>query len=97
MSQSKRTYTQEFKNDAIRLALRSNSIKGVANDLGIPEGTLHTWIRATKPSVSTQDNAEIIDLSEEIKKLRNENARLKEEKEILKKAATFFAKEVSIR
>ena len=94
MLKSKRTYTKEFKKDAISLALRSPSIKGAADNLGIPEGTLNTWIRAATITKAVKENgAEVIDVAEELKKLRKENAKLREEREILKKAATFFAKE----
>ena len=45
MSQRKaRTYTQEFKQSAVQLALRSSSINIAANELGIPGPTLHNWI-----------------------------------------------------
>ena len=93
MSKSKRTYTEEFKRDAISLALRSPTVKGAATALGIPEGTLNTWIKRTAIKNKTDNSADVIDLSDELKKLRKENARLREEREILKKAATFFAKE----
>ena len=88
---NRRDYTEDFKADAISLALRSSSIRKAADSLGLPESTLTTWVKkASKKSISS---GEVIDLSEEIKMLRKENARLKEEKEILKKAATYFAKE----
>lgn len=70
-----RTYQDDFKKGAISLALRSSSINITAKDLGIPEGTLHTWIK----------NPNAVNLLDEVKQLRKENARLKEEKEILKK------------
>ncbi len=93
MSKSKRSYTEEFKKDAISLALRAPTAKGAADSLGIPEGTLNTWLRATGTTSSKDNNVEAINISDELKKLRKENARLREEREILKKAATFFAKE----
>ena len=57
------------------------------------ESTLNTWLR--KEGVGNKGNSDpkMIDLSDELKQLRKENARLREEREILKKAATFFAKE----
>ncbi len=93
MSKSKRTYTSEFKQDAIRLALRSPSVKGAADRLGIPEGTLNTWLRTIESKSKNANDGDAIELIEELKKLKKENARLREEREILKKAATFFAKE----
>ena len=93
MSKSKRNYTEEFKKDAIRLALKSPSITGAAKDLGVPEGTLNTWLRRATNSKQDKNNIENVNLSEELKSLRKEVARLKEEKEILKKFATFFVRE----
>ena len=92
MSNRNRIYTNEFKKDAISLALRSPTIKSAAKNLGIPEGTLNSWIRAaTRKEGAANNNGR--ELAEELKKLRKENARLKEEREILKKFATFIAKE----
>lgn len=93
MSKSKRNYTEEFKKGAIRLALKSPSIAGAAKALVVPEGTLNTWLRKTTNSKQNKNNIENVDLSEELKNLRKEIARLKEEKEILKKFATFFVRE----
>ncbi len=93
MSKNKRTYTEDFQRDAIKLALRSASISGTAKELGIPEGTLHTWIRSASKANKIDKNTNAVDLTEELHKLRKEVARLKEEKEILKKAAAYFARD----
>ena len=92
MGNSKRTYTKEFKQDAIKLALKSPSVLAAASNLGIPSATLNGWVKAklNKTDKKATDDSSIY---EEFKKLRKENSRLKEEREILKKAATFFAKE----
>jgi transposase-like protein len=50
MSKSNRSYTNEFIREAIKLALDSPSITNTAKNLGIPIGTLHTWIRSAKKS-----------------------------------------------
>lgn len=93
MSQNKRIYTADFQRDAIKLALRSPSISSTANELGIPVGTLHTWIKNANKTTKAEKTGNIINLSEELHILRKENARLREEKEILKKAAAYFARE----
>lgn len=92
MTRKNREYTTEFKEEAISLALRSPSISGTAKDLGIPEATLHGWIR-NQTQQSQKLHPEQLDIGDELKKLRKEIARLREEKEILKKAAAYFAKE----
>lgn len=48
MTRSVRKYTKEFKQEAVRLALKSPSIGDTAKELGIPTATLHTWIHALK-------------------------------------------------
>lgn len=89
-------YDKSFKEEAVRLALTSTqSISQTARDLGIKENTLYNWISVAKnkSSESTNENSSKINLVEELNRLRKENARLKEEREILKKFATFIAKE----
>jgi len=95
MTRKIRTYTEEFKQECVTLALKSESISQTAKDLGIPEGTLYSWVKSTtstsNPSLTKEKQQ---DLHEELKKLRKENARLREDREILKKAAAYFAKEI---
>jgi len=91
-------YDHSFRNEAIRLALTGDkSISKTAKELGIKEPTLYNWIHQAKQNKATiikgdeqLTTGQIID---ELTLLRKENARLKEEREILKKAAVFFAKE----
>jgi transposase len=91
-----RRYTKEFRDEAINLALKSPSISSTAIELGIPAGTLHTWIENLKdssasPSHKTPDKPNMSALIEENRRLNKELARVREEKEILKKAAAYFA------
>lgn len=88
-------YTKEFKQEAIRLALTSpQSIAQTARDLAIKEGSLYSWVSEAKEALSSSESKKSEpNLIEELNRLRKENVRLKEEREILKKAATFFAKE----
>lgn len=90
-------YDETFKNEAIRLALGSEkTIAQTARDLGIKEAVLYSWISKAKKSkvkISSDEFQNASELVDELNRLRKENARLKEEREILKKAAAFFAKE----
>jgi transposase len=96
MSQEKaKTYTAEFRESAVKLANESDKpIAQTARELGVNENTLHTWINkysrpmAQDKTVRTDDH-----LYEELKRLKKENARLLEERDLLKKAAAYFAKE----
>ena len=88
-------YSLEFKESSAELARSSEqSIRQTAKDLGINENTLHGWVKkfpgkSKLGSIVTSKNS----LEEEVKQLRKENARLKQDREILKKAAAYFAKE----
>ena len=85
------TYSPEFRAEAIRRVRNSShSIPVIARDLGITEWTLRHWLKATRPQpevpLTTDERTELV-------QLRKENARLRMEREILKKATAFFAKE----
>lgn len=82
--------TDEFRQDAVRIALTSGlTRKQVADDLGVGMSTLNKWITAHRDTnvVSQED----LDLAKVNKRLRREVRLLKEEREILKKATQFFA------
>ena len=85
-----RTRTDEFRRDAVRIALTSGlTRKQVSSDLGIGMSTLNKWIAEHRDTdvVSQGDR----DLARENELLRRENRILKEERDILKKATQFFA------
>lgn len=92
---SRRKFTAEFKQRAVDLVLkRGLSVAEASRDLGIYESSLSKWVRQAKvdqgkgpPGALTTEELQ------ELRRLRKENRVLKEEREILKKAAAFFAKE----
>ena len=96
-------YTQEFKDSTIQLVLNSNeSIKKIANDLDVHNKTLYAWVRAYKeangieiPAQGKGKKSSIIKETEteELKRLRRELKVVKQERDILKKATAYFAKE----
>lgn len=95
--QKRKKYTDEFKREAVRLmeTRGERTVGDVASSLGVAENLLHSW-RKKYADVSEQVRRERGETpEEELKRLRRENARLKQEREILKKAAAFFAKENS--
>ena len=100
MKNKQRNYTKEFKEEAIKLALDSRSLTQVAKDLGIPVSTLHCWINQAKVldfgvrPKDSQVKLTMNDLLERNKELLKRVNRLEQEKAILKKAATYFAKEI---
>lgn len=86
MSESKKpnTYTAEFKESAVKLALGSpQPISQTAKELGLSKDTLYGWVRqALRPVEQPVPPSD--PLQEELKRLRKENAQLKEERDILK-------------
>ena len=89
---ARKAYTQEFKREAVRLALERGNIAATARDLGISDDTLQGWkLQLDKtPDNPFPGNGNPRDL--ELAQLKRELARLKEENEILKKAVGIFTK-----
>ncbi len=89
-----RKFTEEFRREAVRLVETSGrGVSGVAEDLGIGRSTLGKWL-------SRHREAELLsgphnDVQQELARLRRENVILRAERDLLKKAATFFARETS--
>jgi len=89
---NRRNHTKEFKEEAVNLIKEHGyRISEAARDLGIAPNLLGRWKRESEGSSLEAGNT--IHLQSELKSLRNENKCLKLEREILKKAAAFFAKE----
>ncbi len=88
------SYSSQFKQDAVKLAVESDQpIVQTARDLGVNPNTLYTWIKKyRKQQPSTKKVAGEEHLYDELTRLRRENNKLKEERDILKKAAAYFAK-----
>lgn len=88
-------YSAEFKLEAVkRVETGGTSVARVADELGINENTLHGWIKRyrDKPSLPFPGSGKLSTEDERLKKLERENRELREENEILKKAAAYFAK-----
>jgi transposase len=90
----KRIYSAEFKDEAVLLVEEQGvSVSQTASELGIGLSTLQKWVR--KHRERKQANGGVFSEAEmvELKRLRKENHRLRMERDILKKATAFFAKE----
>ena len=88
-------FTNEFKSDAINLVIEQGySCSEVGRRLGIGHSNVSRWVRAYRARLEDKnESGSAQDLQAELKRLRKENKRLLMEREILKKAATFFANE----
>ena len=85
----RKQYSPEFKSEALKLAAKT-SVASAAKELGIYESQLYNWRAAAfkKLSVSARES----ELATEVAKLKRQLAEQAEELEIIKKAATYFAK-----
>ena len=98
MAKPRRNYTREFKVEAVqRIAAEGKSLAEVARELGLGESLLRSWKVAfaanTEQAFPGKGNPSAAD--EELRRLRAENHQLRMEREILKKATAFFARESS--
>lgn len=101
MVRNVRQYSKEYKEEAVNLAFSYGNVNQAAKELGVPSPTLHEWVTKAKCSgkgAAESDGfikpADIGKVLEENKELKKRLVRLEQEKEILKKAATYFAKEL---
>jgi transposase len=94
--QSKKTYTPEFKQEAVRLVTEQGyKVTEAARNLGINPSVLTRWKSqlASEGTNAFPGKGRLTSEKEELQRLRKENQRLKMERDILKKAAAFFANE----
>lgn len=89
---SSQRYTPEFKDEAVRQVVdRGYSVAEVSERLGMSAHSLYKWVKAVKPDNSEQQASELIEARSEVLKLRAQLRRTEEERDILKKAARYFA------
>jgi transposase len=89
---SSQRFAPEFKDEAVRQIIeRGYKVSEVAERLGVSTNSLYKWVKAVKPDKTEQHTAELIEAKSEILKLRAQLRRTEEERDILKKAARYFA------
>jgi transposase len=92
-----RTYTPELREEAVKLVLAQGlTLDEASKRIAIPLGTLATWVKTAKlgnGSVTAPGSRTVSELEAEVAKLRRELAETKMERDIVKKAAAYFARE----
>jgi transposase len=89
---SNKRYTQEFKDEAVKqVTQRGHAVSEVASRLGVSAWSLHQWLKVQRQPASVRIESQA--QSAEVKRLKAELRRVTEERDILKKAAAYFAKQ----
>ncbi len=94
MMSTRRTYTSEFKIEAVRLVTEEGySIRQAAESLGISQNAVRTWKRRLENEAdgAFPGKGKVSSRDEQVQRLQEENRRLRMERDILKKATAFFA------
>ena len=93
-SRTRRSFTDDYKAGAVRLVLgEGKTVAAAARDLGLTESALRNWVEHARADRTQGRTGLTTAEREELARLRKENRILQEEREILRKAAAFFAKE----
>ena len=91
---SSQRFTPEFKEEAVRQVVeRGYSVAEVSARLGVSTHSLYKWVKAVTPDKTEKQAADLLEAKSEILRLRAQMRRMEEERDILKKAARYFARE----
>jgi transposase len=95
MPRSKPPYPAEYRARIVELARSGRTIRSLAKEFGVTDTTIRNWLRQADLDQGRRTDGLTSDEKKELSQLRRENARLREERDILKKAATWFAQEAA--
>jgi transposase len=91
---TRRSFTDDFKAGAVRLVLeQGKTVAAAARDLGLTESSLRNWVEQARADRTRGKTGLTIEEREELARLRKEVRELRLERDVLKKAAAFFAKD----
>lgn len=91
---SSQRFTAEFKQEAVRqVTERGYAVAEVAARVGVSTHSLYKWVKAVSPDKTEQQAGDLLEAKSEVLRLRAQLRRTEEERDILKKAARYFARE----
>ncbi len=97
MPKTRPAYPGEFRREAVQMLRAGRTPRELAQSLGVSEQTLRNWRRQEQVDRRERGDGLTSDERDELRRLRRENARLRQERDLLKRAAAFFARETETR
>lgn len=97
MPKSRPPYPEEFRREAVELVRQGRSIPDVATSLGVTEQSLRNWVKRDQIERRERDDGLTLAERQELHELRRKVKRLEQERDLLKRAAAFFARETETR
>jgi transposase len=90
-------YPEEFRREAVQMLRAGRTPRELSESLGVSQQTLRNWRRQDQLNRHERDDGMTTEEREELRRLRREDVRLKQERDLLKRAAAFFAPETETR
>jgi len=97
MPKSRPPYPEEFRTEAVQMVRSGRTVADVATSLGVTEQSLRTWVKRDQLERRERDDGLTVAERDELRELRRRVKRLEQERDLLKRAAAFFARETETR
>jgi transposase len=97
MPKSRPPYPEEFRREAVQMVRSGRKLSDVATSLGVTEQSLRNWVKRDQLERRERDDGVTLAERDELRELRRKVKRLEQERDLLKRAAAFFARETETR
>lgn len=97
MPRTRPAYPEEFRREAVQMVRSGRSVPDVAEALGVSQQSLRNWVKQAEVDARERDDGLTSAEREELRELRRKVKRLEQERDLLKRAAAFFAAETETR
>jgi transposase len=97
MPKSRPPYPEEFRREAVQMVRSGRRLSDVATSLGVTEQSLRNWVKRDQLERHERDDGLTLAERDELRDLRRKVKRLEQERDLLKRAAAFFARETETR